>query len=164
MGWNGIGWGDTEWNGMGWSRMEWDHMEWDGWAGTPWQQGFPCWWDRSVRPWGLREQQTHPWNTRTAHMDLLCVRDYWQDSLALQSLQDAEFTSGDWLKLWIPPLATWTLLPVPSALAQHPACTCEPPHNHTCSSLCLWSKWKSNFISFKSREDKERYLFSSCLA
>lgn len=139
----------------GWNGMEWDNMEWDGWAGTPWQQGVPCWWDRRAWPWGLGEQQTHTW--------ICCVRDYWQDSCALQNLQDGEFTSEDWLKLWIPPLATWTLLPVPSALTQHPACTCEPPHNHTCSSLCLCSKWKSNFISFKSREGKERYLFSSCL-
>lgn len=151
MGLNGIVGGryGVKWDGMGQYGMGW--VGWDSLAAG-------C--SLLVGPEGMA---LGPRRATNAHMDLLCVRDYWQDSCALQNLQDAEFTSEDWLKLWIPPLATWTLLPVPSALTQHPACTCEPPHNHTCSSLCLCSKWKSNFISFKSREGKERYLFSSCL-
>lgn len=164
MGWdgNGVQWDGVQWNGMGWDAMGW--AGWDAPAARPLLVGHEG--SASGPRRAAKARVQHSGSTQ----GLLCL---CRQGLVTGQFSTAEltgYTSGDWLKMWIPLLATLThglcspsLLLSPNTRLVRASLLTATRVLQTVRAVRLVKMKIWQLAGFKSREGKERYLFSSCL-
>lgn len=96
---NGVRWAGVRRSGARWDGVGWSGARWAGCAGTR-LQGPPCWGDLRARLWGLSSK--HSENTHGVAVSSGI------NAGQFSTAELTEYTSGDWLKLWIPALVTLT--------------------------------------------------------